>query len=72
MWYSDEVKEYASAIHRLTCRASHIDQCGWFYNQREFDYERTLKIANELHNICTPEQLHVLADIIVPGTKDWK
>lgn len=71
--YSDEIKAYASAIHRLTCNGNHTDYCGWGYGegQREFDYKRTLAKLSELKEF-TPEQLHRVADIVRPETIPWR
>ena len=73
--YSAEVKQFASAIHRLTCNASHTDQCGWMYGegQRTCDYDRVLTILIDLEAAgITPKLLHQLADILRPSTKEWR
>jgi hypothetical protein len=80
-WFSKTVKEYASAIHRLTCHSNHTDMCGWFgcgideineqYRAENF-YPDALKMSNELAGICTPAELHTIADIIRPSTKEWR
>ena len=74
MDYSKEIKDYASAIHRLTCNCNHTDQCGWMYGefQRSYEYRDAEKMLPELKKIATPEQLHAIADIIRPWTKDWR
>lgn len=73
MNFSQEVKDYAAAVHRLTCNANHTDQCGWMYGevQREYDYKAAEKMLPALREVATVEQLNSLADILRPGTKGW-
>lgn len=72
--FSQETKDYAEALHRLTCHHNHTDQCGWFYdeNARVYDYEDAEEKVPQLkeRNI-TPKMLHEIADIIRPHTKEW-
>ena len=74
MKFSEEVKEYARAIHRLTCNGNHTDWCDFFYNKesREFDYKNAKdKLKSLKENQITPQQLNTIADILRPHTKDW-
>lgn len=73
--FSQEVKDYASAIHRLNCNSNHTDACGWFYGEstRQHDYYNTVRLLESTNlKEFTPEQLHKLADILRPNTKDWR
>jgi len=68
--FSQEVKDFAAAIHQLTCNANHVDQCGWVYGEehRKWEYERVEKLYfNQLLEIVTPYQLQKIADILRPG-----
>ena len=73
--FSEEVKQYARAVHRLTCYANHTDGCGWMYGEdgRFYIYEDVKEKLPELKKVATPEQLHALADVLRPGTKgkEW-
>lgn len=71
--FSQEVKDYAGAIHRLTCNANHTDYCGWFYGecQREWHYKETEKKLPQLKEVVTPAQLNKIADVLRPWTKGW-
>lgn len=65
--YSNEVKNYATAIHALTCNASHIDQCGWQYGEhnRECDYREAEKKLEQLKKMnINPEILMELAVLL--------
>ena len=70
--FTQEVKEYAAAIHSLTCNANHTDGCGWFYGEgcRTYDYEKIEKLLPQMKQF-TVEQLNKLAGILRPWTKDW-
>lgn len=72
--YSQEVKDYASAIHRLTCQYNHTDGCAWFYGplQREYYYKKVIKQLRQLRLIGTPQNIHELADILCPSTVKWR
>jgi hypothetical protein len=70
-----EIKDYASAIHRLTCHHNHSDQCGWFYGeiQRSYNYEEAEKLIPVLKAAgINVEDIHTLADILKPYTKEWR
>lgn len=72
--YTQEVKDYAGAIHRLTCNGNHTDYCGWTYGegQRQYDYEAAEKLLGKLKDVASPDTLHNLADVIRPWTIDWR
>ncbi len=64
--FSQEVKDYATAIHSLTCNANHTDQCGWMYGQRDYDYKKAEEMLDKLKEIATAEQIQALATLLRP------
>ena len=64
--FSEQVKKYAAAYHRLTCHVNHADQCGWFWGEggRYWIYKKTEELLPELQRNFTVGQLHLLADLL--------
>lgn len=74
--FTQEEKDFACAIHRLTCVWNHTDGCGWMYGEggRYYIYEKAKEILPELKRKgITLAQIHTLADILKPGTRsqEW-